>query len=115
MLKKKTKAREICKQFGNRFRLINEVQAAYMSRPVPDEAICAILWEYKDRGKKGYDLTERFFYLFKKQHPTLNIIGPERAGRDIRMGEIFKDYPNKKRPVDLMLQVLLNYHQSRAN
>jgi len=48
MLKKKTQAKTICEQFGKGFRPIQEVQAAYETRPVPDEALCAVLWEYKD-------------------------------------------------------------------
>jgi hypothetical protein len=68
-----------------------------------EEAICAILWEYKDRGKKGYDLTERFFNLIGAHLPDYIIKGPERAGRDILMGEVFKDYPKPDRPVDFMI------------
>jgi len=103
MLKIKTKIETTCEQFGNRFRTINEVQAAFCSRPIPDEALCAILWEYKDRGKKGYDLTELFFTLLKEQFPDYKIIGPERAGKDIPLGSIFNNYPNPKRPVDFVI------------
>lgn len=114
MLKRKTDVRKICEQFGSYFRPVNQVQAAYMTRPVPDEALCAVLWEYKDRGKKGYDLTERFFSIFRNQFPALKIAGPERAGKDILMGKLFKtyaalasatlkDYPNAKRPVDFVI------------
>jgi hypothetical protein len=103
LLKKKTQAKQICEQFGERFRPINEVQAAFESRPVPDETICAVLWEYKDRGKKGYDLTEKFFALLKEQFPKLTITGPERAGKDVLLGSIFKNYPNPKRPVDFVI------------
>lgn len=103
MLKKKTKAQQICDQFGRRFRPIQEVQAAFMSRPLPDEAICALLWEYKSRGQKGYDLTDRFFAMFRSRFPELTIIGPERAGQDIRLGKIFEDYPNPDRPVDFIV------------
>lgn len=103
MLKKKTKAQEISDQFGARFRPIQEVHAAFESRPMPDEALCAILWEYKDRGKKGYDLTERFFALFRSHFPELLIKGPERAGKDILMKTVFKDYPNPKRPIDFAI------------
>ena len=103
LLKKKTKAKQICEQFGGRFRPINEVQAAFASRPVPDEALCAVLWEYKERGKKGYDLTERFFNIIKEQLPHLSICGPERAGKDILLSTIFEDYPNQKRPVDFVI------------
>ena len=103
MLKKKTKAQEICDQFGAGFRPIHQVQGMYNSRPVPDEALCAILWEYKDRSKKGYDLTERFFALFRSNFPDLQIRGPERSGKDILLGTAFKDYPNPGRPVDFMI------------
>jgi hypothetical protein len=103
MLKKKTKAREICDQFGKGFRPIHQVQGAYNSRPVPDEALCALLWEYKDRGKKGYDLTERFFALFRSRFSDLQIRGPERSGKDILAGAIFDDYPKPGRPVDFMI------------
>ena len=103
MLKKKTKAQEICEQFGQGFRPIQEVQKAFETRPIPDEALCALLWEYKDRGKKGYDLTEKFFNLFRQTFPDLGIIGPERAGRDILMKNVFADYPNPFRPIDFVI------------
>lgn len=69
-----------------------------------DEVICALLWEYKDRGKKGYDLTERFFELFRNNFRGLKIIGPERAGRDILMKEVFAAYPNPNRPIDFVIK-----------
>lgn len=103
MLKKKTKVKEICEQFGDGFRPIHIVQKNFNSRPIPDEALCALLWEYKDRGKKGYDLTEKFFNIMRETFPELLITGPERAGKDILLGSIFKDYPNKKRPVDFII------------
>jgi hypothetical protein len=104
MTKRKTKAIEFEKEFSNKFRVIHEVQKAFSSRPLRDEVMCALLWEYKDRGKKGYDLTERFFELFRANFPTLQIIGPERAGKDILMKEIFEDYPNPNRPVDFAIK-----------
>lgn len=104
MLKKKTQAKEICDHFGPKFRKISIVQEKYNSRPVPDEALCAVLWEYKDRGKKGYDLTERFFELFRSNFQGLKMTGPERAGRDILMKEVFNDYPNPTRPVDFVIK-----------
>ena len=103
MLKHKSKAKAICEQFGKGFRAIQKVQAAFMSRPMPDEALCAVLWEYKDRGKKGYDLTERFFSLFRSAFPDLPIKGPERAGKDILLGEVFEKYPRPGRPVDFVI------------
>lgn len=104
MTKRKTKAETFEKEFSNQFRPINEVQKAYSSRPLKDEVMCALLWEYKDRGKKGYDLTERFFELFRANFPKLQITGPERAGNDILMKEIFDDYPNPNRPIDFVIK-----------
>jgi hypothetical protein len=103
MLKKKSAAKNICEQFGRRFRPITEVQERFEARPMPDEALCAILWEYKDRGKKGYDLTERLFTIVREKYPELDIIGPERAGKDVILGELFPDYPKSDRPVDFVL------------
>jgi hypothetical protein len=103
MLKKKSAASEICERFGKGFRAVTEVQAHFSARPMPDEALCAVLWEYKDRGQKGYDLTERLFTIIREQFCDLRIIGPERAGKDVIMGELFKDYPKPDRPVDFVL------------
>lgn len=104
MLKSKSKCKEICDQFGPSFRPIQEVQAAFGSRPIPDEALCAILWEYKDRGKKGYDLTEKFFALIRGHLPGLTIVGPERAGQDVLLGTVWKDYPKPDRPADFIIR-----------
>ncbi|MBO4526806.1 MAG: hypothetical protein J5743_04195, partial [Victivallales bacterium] len=103
LLKKKNSAQKICEDFQHRFRRINEVQRAFDSRPLPDEALCAILWEYKDRGKKGYDLTEKFFSLMRRKFPQYAIKGPERAGKDILLGDVFANYPNPRRPVDFLI------------
>jgi hypothetical protein len=104
MLKKKTKAEWICNEFGKYFRPIVEVQKAYNSRPMPDEALCAVLWEYKDRGQKGYDMTEKMFSLLRIKLPDYEISGPERAGRDILLGEVFDNYTKPDRPVDFIIK-----------
>ena len=104
MLKRKVDADRICQQWGGSFRPIPEVQQAFLSRPANDEALCAVLWEYKDRGQKGYDLTERFFDLVRSMFPTLHISGPERAGQDILLGTVFDDYPRPRRPVDFIIR-----------
>ena len=103
MLKKKSHADRICEKFGYRFRKINEVQAAFASRPMPDEALCALLWEYKSRGQSGYDLTERLFALFRSHLRDFEVQGPERAGSDIRLGDILPQYPKADRPVDFVI------------
>ena len=99
MLKKKSMIPMVCEQYGKNFRTIDRVQAAFNSRPLPDEALCAILWEYKDRGQKGYDLTERFFSMFQSALPNFTIEGPVRAGADIQLQSVFQDYPNPTRPL----------------
>lgn len=103
MLKKNTKAKQICMEFGTGFRPIHVVQDKFDSRPFPDEAICAVLWEYKDRGKKGYDLTEKFFDMMQIKFPDLYVWGPKRSGADIQATEFWKDYPNISRPLDFVI------------
>lgn len=104
MLKKKSLTSMVCEQYGRYFRKINLVQAAFDSRPMPDEALCAVLWEYKARGQKGYDLTEKFFNLFRREFPKYTIEGPERAGVDIQLKSLFPNYPNDSRPVDFLIR-----------
>jgi hypothetical protein len=104
MLKQKNRAQQITEEFGDTFRPIQEVQKAFDGRPMPDEPLCAVLWEYKDRGKKGYDLTTRFFELFREMFPSLNLDGPERAGKDIPLSTVFQGYPNPNRPVDFVVR-----------
>lgn len=106
MLKKKSLIPMVCGQYGRNFRRIDRVQAAFSSRPIPDEALCAVLWEYKDRGQKGYDLTERFFTMFEEAMPQFKIEGPVRAGADIQLQHVFSDYPNPTRPVDFIIKDL---------
>lgn len=103
MLKRKRAAAMICEQFGGGFRAITDVQRRFLERPVPDEALCAILWEYKDRGKKGYDLTERLFVLLREMFPELKLSGPERAGQDVRLGTVFENYTKPDRPIDFLI------------
>lgn len=103
MLRRRAAAQLICDRFGKGFREITEVQKRFNNRPLPDEALCAILWEYKDRGKKGYDLTERLFIILRETFPNLVMTGPERAGKDVLLGSIFPDYPKPDRPVDFVI------------
>jgi hypothetical protein len=48
--------------------------------------------------------------MFLAYFPDLPIEGPQRAGKDVLMGRIFKDYPNQKRPVDFII-----YSEDRKN
>lgn len=106
LLKKKTQVEKTCRDFSSDFREIPVVQQRFDSRPLPDEALCALLWEYKDRGKKGYDLTEKFFDLFQSQFADftdLAIWGPKRAGQDVQARSFWPDYPNDRRPLDFVI------------
>ena len=103
MLKKKSSCEQIIKHFGKEFRPVQEVQKAYAMRPIPDEALCAVLWEYKDRGKKGYDLTAKLFHTLRERFPSLTVKGPEGAGKDILLHDVLTGYPNLSRPVDFVI------------
>lgn len=103
MLKIKSKVETICYEYGGGFRHIAKVQERFESRPLPDEALCAVLWEYKAWGKKGYDLTEEAFRILREQFPGCTILGPERAGRDVPLGDVLPNYSKPDRPVDFVL------------
>ena len=77
--------------------------AKFDARPMPDEALCALLWEYKDRGRKGYDLTDKFFDMMQLKFPDLCVWGPRGAGADVQASKIWKDYPNTSRPLDFVI------------
>lgn len=104
LLKMKTKIPQICADFGHKFRPLSEVRAAYASRPVPDEAIIAILNEYRERGSKGYTLTGTFFEWFAPRFPDFTIEGPVGAGPDVNLGKVFRNYPTARRPVDFLIK-----------
>ena len=94
MLKVKGDEEKIIQNFGDLFRPIEEVHTALKTRPFPDEALVALLWEYKTRGLKGYELTEWFFAWFREKHgERFTIEGPERAGPDVPLKSVFPDYP----------------------
>jgi hypothetical protein len=104
MMKVKSKKQQVLDTFGSDFRPIQVVQARFKERPERDEALCALLWEYKSRGQKGYTLTEKFFDLFQSLFPKLRIEGPRRAGQDIPLGSVLQDYPTPGRPVDFIIR-----------
>ncbi len=94
MLKIKRDTEKIIRDFGDRFRAIEEVRKWFFSRPAEDETLAGLLYEYKTRGQKGYDLTEAFFDWFEaKFGEEFTIQGPKRAGPDIPLKDVFPDYP----------------------
>jgi len=104
MLKRKGDLDGIIERFGPEFRDIGAVTAAFKGRPVSDAPLSVLLWEYKDRGQKGYELTDLFFDEFGLLFPDLSIDGPRRAGRDILMREVFADFPAPRQPVDFVIK-----------
>ena len=104
MLKRKKDIENIIRRFGDEFRPIEQVRSAFHGQPIPDAPLSVLLWEYKDRGKKGYELTDLFFDEFELLFPDLTMTGPRRAGRDVLMREIFPDYPFPRQPVDFVIR-----------
>lgn len=106
MLKVKKKIKQIIENYGNRFRNIEDVKEKLGNRPTPDEALIAILMEYKSRGQKGYELTEAFFLWFEAHFGLEYLIqGPIRAGRDIMLDEVLENW-QEKTPTDILISRL---------
>ncbi len=94
MLKVKKREREIIEGFGDKFRSIDEVRKSLASRPHEDEALFAILGEYDDRGKKGYDLTGIFFDWFESKFgDDFELKGPRGAGKDLILSKVIPGFP----------------------
>lgn len=104
MLKKVTLTDEIIENFGGRFRPIAEVREKLAGRPKPDETLMALLFEYKDRGKKGYELTDAFFTWFEAtfEPEEFSIIGPRGAGKDVMLNRVLDGF-EKKVPADFLI------------
>ena len=105
MLKTKSGTEDVIRNFGDRFRPIEDVSENLHSRPVDDEPLYAILGEYDDRGKKGYDLTGLFFKWFqaKYEDDSFTMEGPVGAGSDIILNSVLPDYPHAT-PVDFLIR-----------
>lgn len=106
MLKRKTKAEETIKNFGDRFRPIEAVKEAVRERPEDDVPLFAILGEYDNRGQKGYDLTEVFFDWFEarfEEDPELTVEGPKGAGKDPLLSNLLEAFEHDT-PVDFVIE-----------
>jgi len=81
MLKRVGKMDETIRNFRKEFRTIRLVRE-WINRRDYDPMLAAIMWEYKDRGKVGYDLTEEFFDWFENRFPppTWEALGKRRGG-----------------------------------
>lgn len=104
MLKKKKSIPQVIEDFGSEFRPIRELRDRLKSRPQPDEALMAILYEYKDRGQKGYELTGRFFNWFEETFGDEYVAqGPTGAGADIQLKKVLDDFEHKI-PADILIR-----------
>lgn len=104
MLKRKRKVEELIRDFGPAFRPVEEVREALESRPTSDEVLSALLWEYRDRGQKGYTITEDFFAWFRRKFgDRFAITGPERAGKDVILSNELEGF-EKKTPADFLIR-----------
>ena len=104
MLKIKARLPNTISEFGDKFRDIELVRKQFANRKQPDEALIALLNEYRERGKKGYDLSEIVFDWFEDNlGEGLLIDGPRRAGKDIVLQDYLEGYPSLSRPVDFII------------
>lgn len=103
MLKRKKKIPDLIDEFGFKFRELSDVKKIIYKENEIDPVLAALLFEYKDRGKKGYELTERFFEWFEAnftEYYTIN--GPIRAGKDILLSEVLEGMEHKV-PADFVI------------
>ena len=91
-------------EHGRSFRDIRDVQAAYESRPQPDEALCAVLWENQERGKKALDIKARFFGKFEDSFPGLTLVAPDFSGDGIRLRHVLPGLKDPDRQVDFLVR-----------
>lgn len=103
MLKKIKDTEEICKAFGPLFRVIRLVRKNIAEQDY-DLVISALLYEHKDRGQFGYELTSRFFDWFESTFAGNEFqgLGPRRAGRDLQLRDFLHGYEHEC-PTDIIV------------
>lgn len=103
MLKSRKRLDDVIATFGSGFRDVETVRDRLLGRPIPDEALAAVLWEHHDRGTPGYVLSAHFFDLFEERHgDEYLIMGPREAGRDVALQEILPKF-HKQVPADFVI------------
>ncbi|MGO8902746.1 MAG: hypothetical protein ACLQU5_31035 [Isosphaeraceae bacterium] len=103
MLKSKTGTESAIRVFREHFRPIDQVRANIAKTEYHD-ALSVQLWEFKDRGQFGYDLTKCFFGWFSGSGlpPDFSASGPEGAGKDIELRDHIEGYPHEC-PTDILI------------
>ena len=103
MLKVVGNTNDICTAFGPLFRDIALVKANFATKK-HDDVLAALLFEHKERGQFGYELTERFFKWFEETFPgtEFEALGPRRAGKDIDLKKVIEGYQHDC-PTDILI------------
>jgi len=105
MLKRKSRVEEAIDGFGDRFRPFEQVRQIIRSRGVSDETLFALLSEYKDRGQKGYRLTEAFFaWVEARFQNRVKLRGAAGPGADILLNRLLPGYPLAT-PADFIITI----------
>lgn len=103
LLKKKGNLEKNIRDFKGEFTHIDTLRERLSTRPNPDEVMAALLFQYINRGEKGYLLTKQFFNWFRnKFSDNFKIIGPEGPGRDIDISKVLEDF-KEKMPADFVI------------
>lgn len=96
MSKKITKVstNELVNSYGATFKPIEKLREQFENLRQGDfETLAALIGEYDTRGQSGYALTEQFFDWFEAEFAgEFTIEGPRRAGRDVELSTVFKDF-----------------------
>ena len=103
MLKRVANVASTIEQFGEGFRDISLIRD-WIGHTEYDAMLAVIMWEYKDRGKVGYDLTEDFFDWFENRFPSpeWQAIGKRRGGQDIELRTKLPGYEHDC-PTDILV------------
>lgn len=90
--------------YGRLFRDVSDVQSSLASRPEPDEALCALLWENRTRMQRVAGLRPRFMERFGVLFPHLTVAGPDLTGDGIRLKHVLPGHPEPERPIDFLVR-----------
>lgn len=108
MLKKVSNTENIIKEYGYRFRTVEELSDIYErftgKRRDLELPLMAVLFETQNRGQSGYMLTDMFFEWFENNlGDEFTIEGPRGAGRDIELADLLPGF-DPGTPTDFVIR-----------